>query len=332
MLRLVVSTPLQVFLVNPYNQKCEILRTGDGYYYGITFHSGTVVLTHSGGYLQYFKNKGPTRETRNCLIQPHQLEWVGNRIIVSNTGKNCLSVFDSFGNFIMDKYLNEIRIDDKDTGRGGNHFNSIHRQGNNLFVVAHNYERPSEVWVLSYPELEVIGKDICNASWAHNYWECEWGRIICNSKDGSLYEIDTGETIWHSGEKDALTRGMAATDEYIFIGYSSQNERRMRYWKTGGIWVIDRKSLTTIDKLLFQGSGDVHEIRIVGSTDACHNNQIFAIDDLGVIQNSSALINLSYYLRKSYPKLQKDIFPISQMVRFTQMIARWKRSLRQKRF
>lgn len=328
MLHLVVSTPLHIFLVDPFTNDVKILRTGDGYYYGITHHSGKVVLTHSGGYLQYFINSSPVIGTKTHLIQPHQAEWVDDEIIVTNTGKNCLSIFDEGGKFIRDVYLNEIRWDDKDTGRKGNHFNSVHRINDRIYVVAHNYERPSEVWELTWPELEVLGSKICRSSWAHNYWECELGKIICNSKDASLYEINSGETVWKSGEANAMSRGLAATKEYIFIGYSSQNKRNLRYWKSGGIWVVDRKTLRTVSKILLPGAGDVHEIRVVGLPDSCHNEQVISLENLEAIRKTSTIINSYYQLRKTYPFFQRDLFPFSQIIRLTQMTARWKKSLK----
>ena len=91
---LLVSTPLHIFLVDPFGHKVDILRTGDGYYYGITFKDGAIILTHTGGYLQYFQKNHRARATIDHLIQPHQLEWVEDKVLVSNTGKNCISVFD----------------------------------------------------------------------------------------------------------------------------------------------------------------------------------------------------------------------------------------------
>lgn len=327
-MQLLVSTPLHILLVNPFENQSKILRTGDGYYYGITFKDGVIALTHSGGYLQYFRKYQKPLETINHLIQPHQVEWIEDKILVSNTGKNCISVFDEDGHLLRDVYLNEIKWDDKDAGRKGNHFNSVHKIENRIVIVAHNYERPSEVWELRWPDLEVIGRKACKAAWAHNYWEGEWGQVICNSKQGSLYEVTTGEIIWRSGESNAMARGLAASKDYILVGYSSLNERKQRYWKTGGIWIIDRKTLQTVTKLLLPGAGDVHEIRLIGVQDDCHNGQNIELDDLKSLNRSSPIIDFAYKLGRSYPYFRQDLFPISQLVRVTQMTARWKKSIR----
>lgn len=326
-MKLIVSTPLQILLVDPFTKETTVLRAGDGYYYGITNKNGTIVLTHSGGYLQYFPQEQKTVHTPNQLIQPHQVEWVDDLILVANTGKNCLSVYDPNGNFSRDVYLNDIRWDDKDAGRKGNHFNSVHLTGSTLHVVAHNYERPSEVWELSWPDLQVLNAYATRAAWAHNYWECEWGKIICDSKNGSLYEVSTGETLWKAPDQPSMTRGLAATDEHIFVGHSSFNQRTDRYWKTGGIWIIDRKTLQTVDKIVMPGSGDVHEIRMVDVPDSSHNQQILFLDALQRIRRISPTLGLAYQLRRRYPFFQNEVFPVSQLVRSAQMTARWRKTI-----
>ena len=323
---LLISTPLHIFLFDTETGKLSPWRTGDGYYFGVTQKHGTVVLSHSGGHLGFFGgNSNIPRFTINHLIQPHQIEWVEDKILVTNTGKNCLSVFDESGNLWRDIYFNEIRWDDKDKGRLGNHFNSIHRKDDRVYMVSHNYSRPSELWILTWPELEVAETIVTEAAWAHNIWLGSPGKVICNSKFGSLYEVDSCETIWDSGEENVMTRGLAVSDEYIFVGRSMYNERKTRSWKTGGLWIIDRKTLKTLETFTFPGSGDIQEIRLIDTPDECHNEQIISRKTLDYINKTSSFINWAYRLRKSHPSLQDDVFPFSQSVRFFQMIPRWKK-------
>ena len=330
-LDLLVSTPLHILLVNTASGRISIVRAGDGYYFGITKKDNVAVLSHSGGYLQYFQKGASPILTHNHLIQPHQIEWIEDKVLVANTGKNCISVFDGKGALCRDVYLNQIKSDNKEKNRLGNHFNSVHRIGDHIYVVAHNYERPSEVYKLSWPDLQVADVIVSKASWAHNIWSCEWGLVICDTKSGSLYELKSGEPIWQANEDGALTRGLAASEDYIFVGYSTHNQRKERNWKTGGIWIIDRKSLKTIDKLNMPGSGDVHEIRIIGVIDEGHNNQVFSKKDVSSLAQVSPLIASAYQLRRRFPMFQRDFPPISIPVRATQMIARWRKQIIQKR-
>lgn len=327
-MQLLVSTPLHILMVDPFSGRTSVLRTGDGYYYGITYKQGNLVLSHSGGYLGYFNRETSPASTVNHLTQPHQIEWVDDKILVANTGKNCVSVFDDQGNLLRDVYLNEIRRDDKDKGRKGNHFNSIHRSGVRVYVVAHNYDRPSEVWELTWPDLNIVTTRVSQAGWAHNLWDSEWGMVTCNSKAGTLHEVISNETLWAPKEEGILTRGLAVSEEYVFVGRSLHNERKERYWKDGGIWVLDRKTLKTLDKILLPGSGDVHEIRLIGVLDECHNDQIIPRDALANICSVSPIIAWAYRLRQSHQAFRRDVFPVSQIVRTAQMTARWRRSLR----
>ena len=54
---LLVSTPLHIFMVDTASGKVSTIRTGDGYYYGITCNEEIIVLTHFIGYLQFYSQK-----------------------------------------------------------------------------------------------------------------------------------------------------------------------------------------------------------------------------------------------------------------------------------
>lgn len=321
---LLISTPLQIFLVDLLTKNIETIRTGDGYYYGITFKGNSIVLSHSMGVLKFYRSNNDVLKTDIHLIQPHQIEWVDDKILVANTGKNCISVYNEDGTLLKDVYLNDIHWDDKDKGRKGNHFNSVHRENNFIYIVAHNYDRSSEVYQLTWPDLELVNIYVTNASWAHNIWKSEYGLIICDSKHGSLYDVITKETIWQINKTPWMTRGLAVSKDYIFVGYSTYAERKDRYWKSGGVRIIDRKTLNSIEDFPILGSGDIQEIRLVGEKDYAHNNQILLLQDIDLIKRQSKIISYAYNLRNNYVGLQHDIFPFSQIVRLSQMIIRWR--------
>ena len=322
-MQLLISTPLHLLLLDPETRQTSVLRSGDGYYYGITAKDHRVVLTHTGGYLQYCAPNARTRRTISTLNQPHQAEWIDDTVVVANTGRNCLSLFDADGNFLKDVYMNSIRVDDKEKNRSGNHFNSVHRLKDRLYVVAHNYDRPSEVWVLTWPGLEVVEQKTTGAGWAHNIWIGEHGMVICDSRNGSLHEVISGQTLWRSDRQPVMTRGLAVSPDYIFVGCSLHNPRKERFWKDGGIWVLDRHDLRTLADIPLPGVGDVHEIRLIGSADECHNESILSPQDLLPLKRRSPVVDLAYRFRKSFPALRHDFFPMSQLVRSAQFTRRW---------
>jgi hypothetical protein len=238
-----------------------------------------------------------------------------------------LSIYDEAGRLERDVYLNEIRWDDKNINRKGNHFNSVHKHGDKVFVLAHNYERPSEIYELNWPDLYVENIQVCDAGWAHNIWVSDLGKVICDSKNNRLYNASTNETFWQSNETGTLTRGLAVSDDLIFAGYSSFSERHDRFWKTGGVWIIDKNTHKTLKKIPIPGSGDINEIRLLDKADECHNGCILKSEHLENLQSGSSIINLAYAARKKYGFLQKDIFPISPCLRFVNIIPRWKNKI-----
>jgi len=321
---LLISTPLQILLVDSSTGHSSIIRSGDGYYFGITSKDGTIVLTHSAGYLQYFNGKTKPIRTKDHIFNAHQIEWIDDRVVAANTGRNCLSVFDSNANWIRDVFFNEIRINNKKK-KIGNHFNSVHKIGNQIFVVSHNQGKPSEVWILTWPDLKIEETIKSSAYWAHNIWYGEYGLVICDSKHGNLYELTSSETIWKPDESGMLTRGLAVSKDYIFVGHSKQSDNKERYWTTSWVSIIDRKTLHTIEKLVFPGSGQLLDIRLIDCVDECHNDQIINIEDLANIRRISSVMELGYKIRTTYPLFQRDLIIISQILRARQILVGWKR-------
>lgn len=148
------------------------------------------------------------------------------------------------------------------------------------------------------------------------------GLFICDSKNGSLYEVFSGEAVWRANESDSLTRGLAVAGDYIFIGNSIKANRKERKWMTGGIWIVDRKSLNTIDILKLPGSGEVYDIRVIGSIDECHNDQIIEEENIWAISWVSRILASTYQFRRTHPLFQRDWLPLSVMIRSVQMSER----------
>jgi hypothetical protein len=68
---------------------------------------------------------------------------------------------------------------------------------------------------------------------------------------------------------------LAVNADYLFVGRSEYGDRGDRTVNDGGLWVIDRTTLTTIEQVRFPGSGCVNEIRLLDGPDECHNGEQF---------------------------------------------------------
>lgn len=234
-----------------------------------------VVAAERGEVACYGPDGELVASTPRRLLLAHQIEWVEDRLLVVDTGRERLLSYTADGAPIREVALGEHAWDRGPEGRLGHHFNSVHRSGERVWIVAHNHDLPSEVWELSWPALELVRVHATGAEWAHNVWDGECGLVVCDSGRGSLREVRSGETIWSCGEERTVTRGLAVGEEHLFIGRSGFADRGERLVNDGGLWVVDRARLTTVEQLRFAGSGCVNEIRLLDGPDECHNGEPF---------------------------------------------------------
>lgn len=194
-----------------------------------------------------------------------------------------MSSYRPDGSLVCDTSLGSLHWDRDARDQLGHHFNSVHRSGARIWVVAHNHDRPSEVWELAWPELEVVAIHRTRAAWAHNLWIGEHGLVICDSRFGRLQEALSGATLWAAGEDEVVTRGLAVNEAHVFVGRSEFGSRGDRRTSTGGVWILDRHTLQTLELIRFDGSGAVNEIRLIEGSDECHNGEPFDDALLGSI-------------------------------------------------
>lgn len=234
-----------------------------------------LVIADRGEVASYAADGCVLARTSPRLLLAHQIEWTDDRLLVMDTGRERLSVYAADGELIRDVTFGDRAWDKGPGGELGHHFNSVHRSGDCVWMVAHNHERPSEVWELSWPELELVDIHVTAAGWAHNLWDGALGLVICDSRSGRLHEVRSDESIWAPDEKGVITRGLAVGDEHLFVGHSEFGGRGDRTVNDGGLWVIDRATLTTVERFRFSGSGCVNEIRLIDGLDECHNGEPF---------------------------------------------------------
>jgi hypothetical protein len=293
LIRLLIATPLHLFLLDALTGRLTELRYGDGEYYGLTWKRDAMLIAHShvnneeilrhedlaaidGGEVASYAADGQiVARTPRRLLLAHQIEWVDDQLLVVDTGRERLSVYAADGALIRDVALGDRGWDRGPGDVRGHHFNSVHRSGDHVWIVAHNHDRPSEVWELSWPELELTGVHVTVAAWAHNIWDGAFGLVVCDSRSGGLHEVRSGEVLWVPEEDGVIARGLAADADHLFVGHSEFGGRGERQVNNGGLWMVDRSTLTTVERFRFPGSGCVNEIRLLDGMDECHHGQPF---------------------------------------------------------
>ncbi len=297
-MKALVATVNCLLLVDLQTKFVKIIESNRPEYYGISWWGNTdsLVLSHSGlandslvdmetyicsekGYLSFGK---PT--TQPFLSQPHQILCAPNHwVITTNTGRNCVTLYDPSNGFYKDIRVNDVNWDRLDRDNTcGEHFNSIYLKNNRLYVLAHRFKKVSEVLEFSYPDCVLIEKYITKQrSGLHNIWVDDAGNMLaCNSNSGELIELKTNETLW-TPAISYYSRGLAATTDIIVVGDSQNTARANRSTSPSELWIIDRKTFMTLDHISLGPFGSVHEVRLVDVPDEAHHNTIFAgLDNL----------------------------------------------------
>ncbi len=324
---LLLSTPLAIYSYDLISGELKMLATGKSEYFGIAWNEKEIFLSHSNinnaslvsekdyrnsdkGYIKTYSDREHSIVSYG-LSMPHQILIDSkDRLLATNTGLNCITVTDIAKKKQFALKLNEIDCDVINGEKVGNHFNSLYEHENRLYIGAHNHARKSAVWELDINSLNTIKIYNTEANFMHNIWICEHGMIICDSRNGSLYEVFSGETIWKADESSVLTRGIAANKKYIFVGRTEFGNRLTRKWSDGGFWVLDRKTLKTIDMVKISKTGCVNDLRLFGTEDHCHTAPVLSKDKLKYILD----IPIFNKLRRNYKYINYKIKDAMQNV------------------
>jgi hypothetical protein len=287
-MKALVATLNHILFVDIHRHSVDVVEMHRGDYYGISWweDSQYPVMSHSVlrgenlytledyatsevGYLSY----GKEERSPAFLSNPHQILCAKNGwIVTTNTGRNRVTVYNPTNGFYKDLRANDILWDRMGVNNlCGEHFNSVYIRDNRLYVLAHGFNKYSYVLEYSFPECEPIKKhDIKYRTGLHNIWVDASGNMLtCHSASGELLEIKTNEVIWRGSA--FYSRGLAVSSDLIIIGDTEIAMREDRKHSQCGLWLIDRRSLKTIDYITLGPYGSCHEIRLLDVPDEAHH-------------------------------------------------------------
>lgn len=276
----------------------QVLESGRGEYYGISWSpDGTALaLGHTNhdtdamvDLTTYALSErgtvtvGDRAASTPFLSAPHQILWIDeDRIAATNTGRNSIAIIRVSDGSVIERRVG-LEPWDRMTpgGREGAHVNSLFRRGDRLYAVAHNFDKGSYVVEWSWPALaEIAVHPVPNLTGIHNLLvtgEGDW--IVCDSFGGGLADGRTGTPLWKSGGQGYL-RGLAASDAVFAAGHSELAGRADRHATESGVWLIDRKTMLTLDYIYLGHFGPVHEVRIADEPDFAHHGNPLAREAL----------------------------------------------------
>lgn len=207
-----------------------------------------------------------------CLSAPHQIHCVDNTyLLIANSGRNSIVKLR-----LDDWSMTHHRMDDvfwdrfDPSGEPGLHLNSVYRSNNVVYAVAHNFHRGSRIYALSWPDLNVLETWHFAVGGMHNVCILDGRLLTCDSLNGCIVDAYSGETVWSNGAM-GMTRGLAASEDRIYVGSSAFAGRDRRANTSGGIWILERATFTALEYVVLPELGGVNEIRITDTADACHH-------------------------------------------------------------
>jgi hypothetical protein len=207
-----------------------------------------------------------------CLSAPHQIACIdGTYTLVANSGRNAIAKMR-----LDDWCVSMHRVDDvywdrfDPSGKPGLHLNSVYYKDGVAYAVAHNFHRGSRVFALSWPSLAVVQSWHFSVGGMHNVALLDGRLLVCDSLNGCVVDALTGATVWANGAT-GMTRGLAASEDRLYIGCSAYADRDSRANSSGGIWVLDRATFEPIEYVVLSELGGVNEIRLTNGGDSCHH-------------------------------------------------------------
>lgn len=288
-----VATSSYLLRVNLSTKEVVPLEAGRQEYYGVSWFAGDTDLTlsHSGLDNRILTDLGSyaqseigwissgERESRRFLSQPHQIICAPDgRVVCANTGRNVVTVIDlAKPGLYHEAGIGPARWDRlSPEGETGDHINSVFIKDQQLFVIAHRFDKGSQLACFSYPELELLYVRPCKQKTGlHNIWITGEGQqISCHSEAGTLVDLAEDIELWSSGSA-IYTRGLAASAEYVVLGESQRSGRDLRRSSISGLWILDRKTWKALDYICLGPYGVVNEVRLLDVPDEAHHGKVF---------------------------------------------------------
>jgi len=268
-----VSTSKSLLLLNPITGQAKRVHTGAGLYYGIALSPEHIYVAARG---RGTASTVPRDQENGCILvfdqqlrqvdeltapfalrDLHQILWHAGKLWLTCSMDNLIALYE--GGQWSKWYPSPEGVAGKDV----NHFNSIYLKGHELHVLAHNLQRPSEIWRFECDSRCLIERRSIGSG-AHNIWIDKGEYTVCSSHQGMLLK-ESGDAYFTGG----FPRGLAITGELVLLGLTMFAPREMRDATSGRILVLDA-DWNYRHTLRLDGEGMVSDIRVPGVPDMAH--------------------------------------------------------------
>lgn len=197
----------------------------------------------------------------------HQIDFINNDLYLTNTYDNSILVYNNLHNRekLYWKNYNQIiypngKLNNGRNSSNYNHFNSLFKFKNHLYLIAHNETKKtkklSEIYTIDSLNNKI--KSQIDGSNCHNIYIDNKTQIYCKSLEGIL-SINNEDKIQH---KNIFTRGLSITNKYIILGGSDIQANRDKRGDTNGYIFIYDSKLNLIQTVIIKNT-QIQEIKMV---------------------------------------------------------------------
>lgn len=275
--KLIVGTYGAYMILDPETGGYDIFkRHNQLYHWGITWSDKFLVtsvwLGVSTTFLFYDLNFKRVRTVRppgnRTVIAPHQILWFDGKLWIANSQYDYATIYD-FDSDSWDTWrMFDTSIYKGPDKRGSDyhHMNGVWFHDGQVFVCAHNKQKPSFIQVHEYPSMKYL-ETLATGRMIHNVWSENGEFLTCSSGDGRIVTT-TGREVVRTG---GFPRGVAITDKYNCIGVSPHHFRNCgrRNEVDGEIHIYD-KNWNLVRVFVTRDFGQVYEMRMFGEKDITH--------------------------------------------------------------
>jgi hypothetical protein len=212
---------------------------------------GSDVSPTSCGEVIFYDELGVERYARvPNLSDAHDLAWDGECIICASTGNNQLIWLSPFG---------EVKRAWKAPGQDDAwHINGLCCAGAKTYLSAfgmfgrhrewneNQFAHSGIIYNLSDGRVEIAGLDC-----PHNPMLLKEGWVICNSGTAELFQLDlAGGALKRKLQLNGWTRGLACSDEFLFVGESA-DRKRLTVGASAHVCIVDRRNWAICNRFAF---------------------------------------------------------------------------------
>jgi hypothetical protein len=194
----------------------------------------------------------------------HQIEVLDSLVLLTDTGKNRVGVYDLESGVQTTLDVGGERADI-------NHLNALHVTTRTVMVGLNNRgDRPAGILAVDRDVLRSLksGSDLLRhgslrvlGEQRHTHDIEPFGDdfLYCASHDGQVHRMSTGEAVLHCGD---WVRGLAVNGDGLWVGVSALAERARRQSEDldGQVHLYDARSLTLLRSWQLKGAGQVYDL------------------------------------------------------------------------